>query len=589
MAKLSSKKGVQDLVNICKEKGIKTVVISPGSRNAPLIVSFTEDHFFTCLSICDERSAAFFALGIAQQIKSPVALVCTSGSAVLNYAPAIAEAFYQNIPLLVITADRPKEWIDQAEGQTIHQENIFSNYIRGSFNLPQEATSDQKLWYNRRMVSEAINKTMDPIPGPVHINLPLEEPLYKFDDTGSKSPTTISSVRTKTILSEGAKIELETIWTSSSKKLILCGLMNPDDKLNKALSEVAKDPSVAILTETTSNLNDNLFNGSIDNILFSIGNDEAEDFQPDLLITLGGPVVSKKIKHFLRRYSPNYHWHLSRDSAHTDTFQSLTHVIDSDPLEMIKTLKEWIPSDDSSYKQRWKKRDIFTRERGHRYISSKATWSDLTAFNHIVKHIPDKSQVQWGNSTPIRYAQLFRFERSLSHFANRGTSGVDGCVSTGCGAAFANHNEIVSIICGDITFLYDSNALWNQNLTNNIRIIVINNSGGGIFRMIEGPDSTSSLEKFFEAKHNISIEYIAQAFGIDYLRSSNANELTASLQDLYSDKRNKPAILEVFTPNEVNPKVIKEYFKYLKIEDGTTSNDESEKMDFHKGLQGYQV
>jgi 2-succinyl-5-enolpyruvyl-6-hydroxy-3-cyclohexene-1-carboxylate synthase len=329
----------QTLVLQFKAKGIKRIVISPGSRNAPLTISFTKHPFFECYSIVDERCAAFFALGMAQQTGEPVAVVCTSGSALLNYYPAIAEAFYSDIPLIVVSADRPSYRIDIGDGQTIRQQNVFEKHIGYSANLKQDVSHASHLVakygksllkdsqesiqsFNEQEIVRAITTATDN-KAPVHINIPFEEPLYGRVE----EPTiTLGEVKYKQEEELGNVdwSELSELWRKSIKKMILVGV-NPPNALDETIiDQLASDGNTLVFTETTSNLHHPEFFPSIDSIVAPIekrqdSEDVFKELQPDLLITFGGLIVSKKIKAFLRRHKPVHHWHIDPKKAY-DTF-----------------------------------------------------------------------------------------------------------------------------------------------------------------------------------------------------------------------------------------------------------------------------
>ncbi len=557
---ISEKAGIQNLVEICVQKGIEKIVISPGSRNAPLILAFSKHSGIKCLSIVDERSAAFFALGMAQQSQKTVAIACTSGTAALNFAPAIAEAFYQKIPLLILTADRPVEWIDQADSQTIRQKNLFSNYIKKSFQLPQKITSDDDLWYNDRIISEAINTCQYPDKGPVHINIPFTEPLYKGFDEKIIKPKIIDTAITETKLTEKQIEILAGKWNKYDKKLILTGLLEPSPKLNQLLANISHDETVAILTETTSNLNYNNFFPCIDRIITTISTEEENDFQPELLVTIGTQVISKKIKAFLRKNKAIEHWHVDTDDLHLDTYQCLTTNIPLTPVDFFNQLTDHIKHRQGEYFRTWKSRDIKT-DISHDKFLSECKFSDLKVFETILKTIPENSNLQMGNSTPVRYVQLFKSQKQLTFNSNRGTSGIDGTVSTAVGAAFSV-NKPTTLIVGDLGFFYDSNGLWNKYVNKNLRIIIINNGGGGIFRFIDGPSGTKELEEFFEAAHNTNAENIAKTFNVNYFKANDQKELEKALVDFYKPQK-KAAILEIKTPQKENALILKKYFSKL--------------------------
>lgn len=554
--------GIHRFVEICFRKGISTIVISPGSRNAPIINAFSDFPEMNCVSIVDERSAAFFALGMAQQTGKTIALACTSGSAPLNFAPAIAEAYYQKIPLLVLTADRPGEWVDQSDNQTIRQQNVYANYINSSFQLPQNISSEDDLWYYERITCEAIDLCNFPQKGPVHINMPFTEPLYKLSKTNNSNPKIINTLRPTNSLDKDSCEHLMQKWNKYAKKLIVCGMHNPDEKLNALLSGISKNSGAVVITETNSNLvSDDYFSG-IDKILSAVPTNQSENLQPELLITFSGQVISKKIKTFLRKYKAIEHWHIDASELFIDTYQSLTLNIPLQPIEFFELISKFDNTNsNSSYIEKWNE-IRHKANSSHKKFLQDCEYSDLKAFEVILDAIPEGSNLHLGNSTPVRYAQLFDANADIKYNCNRGTSGIDGTVSTAAGAAFANKTP-TTLITGDLSFFYDSNGLWNHHLDKNLRIIIINNQGGGIFRFIEGPSETKVLDEFFETKHNTKADGIASSYGLAYFTANNPENLESVLKEFYHSDNNSPSILEVFTPREINGDVLKSYFKHF--------------------------
>ena len=541
----------QTIIAACRQFEIQTVVISPGSRNAPLTIGFSNHEDFETLSIVDERCAAFFALGIAQQKQEPVALVCTSGSALLNYYPAIAEAYYSQIPIVVISADRPSHFIDIGDGQTIRQENVFHNHILFSANL-KENDFDK----NSEKLSKAFS-LLHKVKGPIHINAPFDEPLYE----------TVSKMRDFSFKIEKSDTEsnidynnLAQLWNSASKKMILVGVHYPNKKLELLLDKVADDPSVLVLTETTSNLNNKRFINSIDNLIFNLTQEEFASLQPDILLTFGGLIVSKKIKKFLREYSPSEHWHVNELRAF-DTYHVLSKHIKIDSYSFFENFhKLVIHNTKSNYESDWTHHKKLIREKHNNYIK-KAPYSDLKVFDLILKVIPDFSEVQFSNSAIIRYSQLFEMNSTITVFCNRGTSGIDGSTSTALGAAYATQKS-TTLVTGDLSFFYDSNALWNNYIPKDVRIIIINNSGGGIFKIIPGPKKSSALE-YFETPHCLTAEHLSLMFGFEYSTAHNLKTLQQKVVNFY-DTSDKPKILEIFTPSDQNDLVLKAYINNLK-------------------------
>ena len=541
----------QIIIAACRQFEIETVVISPGSRNAPLTIGFSNHKDFETLSIVDERCAAFFALGIAQQTLKPVALVCTSGSALLNYYPAIAEAYYSQIPLVVISADRPAHLIDIGDGQTIRQENVFKNHILYSANL-KEFDAENSI----KALSKAFS-LLRQVKGPIHINAPFNEPLYE----------TVATMNDFRFIAEESDLQdtidyenLASQWNSAKKKMILVGVHSPNAALEILLDKVADDPSVLVFTETTSNLYNKRFVNSIDNLIFNLTEEEFTSLKPDILLTFGGMIVSKKIKKFLREYSPKEHWHVNELRAF-DTYQVLSKHLKIDSHSFFKHFCELVDYDNkSTYESTWTYYKQRIREKHNHYIKT-APYSDLKVFEQVLKVIPDFSEVQFSNSAIIRYSQLFEMNSTITVFCNRGTSGIDGSTSTALGAAYATQKP-TTLITGDLSFFYDSNALWNNYIPSDVRIVIINNSGGGIFKIIPGPKKSTAL-KYFETPHCLTAEHLCVMFGFEYSTAHNLKTLAEEVVGFY-DKSDKPKVLEVFTPSDLNDLVLKEYINNLK-------------------------
>ena len=577
----SNKKVVRNLIEICAAKGIEYVIISPGSRNAPLNISFNEDERFKCISVPDERVAGFIALGIAQQTQKPALITCTSGTAALNYAPAIAEAYYQQIPMLIVTADRPPEWTNQGNGQTINQTNVFANYIKKSYDLPVEFSHENDEWFANRMLSEAIERTMNyGTFGPVHINMPFREPLYGMEDyTHQPLPKTIQTIPTKSQLPDETIHDLKTIWDNSERILILVGLLPLNHGLNEILGKLTEiDKRVVVLTEVTANLHHENFCSNIDRLIDSLDfPEETQQFKPDLLITIGHSIISKKVKALFRPSLDDeqpFHrttWHIGNEQFHLDTMQSLTHHILASAnsfFEQFVPQLQFIPNSrrpmlDGEFQQLWKTRDKAT-EIAHNGFLKTCEWSDLKAFEHIMEALPKGTNLQSGNSSAVRYVLLFNQRKDIVHNSNRGVAGIDGCTSTAIGAAIVN-NRPTTIISGDISFFYDSNAFWNSHLPENLRVILINNGGGNIFRIIKGPSETNQLEDWFETQHNLQSKYIANLYNLNYYQANSESTLAEALEIFYKKQDNgRPAILEIQTPRLENDKILKRYFEFIK-------------------------
>lgn len=540
----------QSIIEICKAKDLHHIVISPGSRNAPLTIGFTNNPAFTCYSIADERCAAFFALGLAQQLKKPVAVVCTSGSALLNYYPAFAEAFYNQIPLVVISADRPHDKIDIGDGQTIRQENVFANHSLYNANLLEFASEENDLKIQEALFLAVTKK------GPVHINAPFEEPLYETVPTLSVQPNWIELYS-----EEKQKVDISPLaneWNKAKKKLILIGGCDPNFIEQSVLDTLGNDDSVVVMTEVTSNVHHPNFITNIDTIITPFTEDDFKAFQPEILVTIGGMIVSKRVKAFLRKYKPQEHWHIDALRAY-NTFGCLTQHVEMSPNAFFDAFLPKTTPIESDYRQKALKiREI--RAKKHLEYLSKIEFSDLKAFELLLPKLPKSSQLQISNSSAIRYAQLFPIDKSIEVFCNRGTSGIDGSTSTAIGAAVTSDKQTI-LITGDIGFLYDSNALWNQYIPKNFKIILLNNGGGGIFRILPGHQETETFTTYFETSHCLTAEHLAKMYHFQYETANTIKSLEDSLDIVL--KADKPIILEIFTPTKVNNLLLLNYFNNL--------------------------
>lgn len=550
--------GAKNLVDICRMKGIRHVVISPGSRNGPLSVLFSRDDAIQVFTIVDERSAAFFALGIAQQIQSPVALLCTSGTASLNYAPAVAEAYYQQVPLLVLTADRPEELLDTSDGQMINQKEIFKNFVSNSYNYPFDGPDDLLAWHQERIANEAIDWAKI-WRRPVHINIPFREPLYNLENITSEVNSTSYIFPITASMPEQDMLALANLWGKADRIMLLIGCHSPSMELNEIVDKLKAFDNLIILTETTSNviLKDTIHN--IDVVLSSLDEEEREAFKPDLLVTFGTNLISKQVKQFLRNHSPKSHWHLSPILFFPDSFHCLTHKIGILPANFLNHLFPMVENKESDFKQLWLDKKAIALEKSIEFADT-LPYCDLKVFKTLLSYIPAGSNLQMGNSTPVRYFQYLSARKDIFYNSNRGTSGIDGCVSTSMGAATALSTP-TTLVVGDLSFMYDSNALWGHNHPSNLKIIVINNQGGNIFRFIDGPDQFDEFENVFEAKHQFSFEHLAYHHRIPYERAPSIKTLEKALKKMYETPGMH--ILEVITPGEINGQILRNFFNYL--------------------------
>lgn len=545
------------LIETLIRSDVKDFIISPGSRNAPLINELVHRESINLYSIPDERSAGFYALGMSIKTKSPTVVICTSGSALLNYLPAVSEAYYQNVPLIVISADRPSFRIDKGEGQTIRQRGALTNFIRCEYNIPLDEMITDYGDLDAE-ISKVIRLSSLPIPGPIHINIEFDEPLYnnlkKYTFNAKELSINNRITIDKTDLSE---VYIESI-NRTSKVMILCGQMDKNAPLEAVLSQFSELENVVVLTESTANIKGKNIIPSIDKTILTFGEDNLA-FAPELLITIGDAVISKIVKRYLRKSKPTAHWQIHPYGVFRDTYDVLSHQIAALPEEFLGQLLQKVTPNQSEYKHKWLA-EYAKSENIHRQYLSHVPFSDLKVFEYLLNNIPDGAALHVSNSSPIRYQQLFNPDRSVETFSNRGTSGIDGCLSTASGFAL-KHNGQTWLITGDISFLYDSNAWWN-NYQSDLKVVLINNGGGGIFRILPGPKQIPEFETYFETHCEVNIKELCSAFDLTYFYADDLDKLILSFQKL--TKSVGKSVLEVKTPRTQNAEVLLNYFKALK-------------------------
>ena len=546
----------QILVETMHFHGVNHAVVSPGSRNAPLIIALSRSRIKTHI-VVDERSAAYVALGMAQQLKAPVALVCTSGTALLNYAPAVAEAYYQKIPLIVVSADRPQEWIDQDDSQTIRQFKALDQFVKRSYDIPARCDDDTAVWYAERIAHDAMMEATSLRRAPVHINVQLAEPLNEL----TTEPYKLRQIHHFPSYDGICRDDIIKLKEQLLHKrvMIIAGFMEMNEPLRQALNDIAAKDAAVVLTETISNMADDFTINAIDRTLLAIDENDKR-YYPDVVITIGGAIVSRKIKAFLRKVKPD-HWYVGLNDVTVDCFQSLTRRIEANPDTFIPTLFQ-----DSltvkSFCTIWQDAHTAGLRRHHKYLE-KIGWSDMKAYETIFdfyQQNPDNLIMHLSNGTTIRYAQLFGDRVIAPNFCNRGVSGIDGCTSTAIGAAMVNGPAV--LITGDMSFLYDISALSAITPKLQLKIVVVDNGGGGIFRFIDSTSSLPELEKYFVVKRNLDVEKVAASFGIKTYRADNADSLYEELSNMMVE--DGPAVLVVKTDGKRSAEILKNYFKTIK-------------------------
>lgn len=551
----SDKKNILQLVALLRAHEIRNVVLCPGSRNTPIIHTLANHPYFTCYSVTDERSAGFFALGLALSSGRPAAVCCTSGTALLNLHPAVAEAFYQQVPLVVISADRPAAWIGQMDGQTLPQPNVFGPLVKSSVNLPEIHTSEEE-WYCNRLVNEALLELNHHGKGPVHINVPISEPLFQFTAEDLPDVRVITRYQGLNVYDRQYD-DLITRLNGYTKRMMVVGQMNLIYLFERKICKLLYK-HFAWLTEHTGNQTvPGIPVKNFDAIIYSLPEEEQAKLVPDLLITYGGHVVSKRLKQLLRKHPPKEHWHVAADGQVADTFCSLTTVIEMDPFEFLEKIAYLLENKPCEYPKRWE-------QLSKQMAEPDFAFSEMAAIGKVLKALPTDAVLHLANSSTVRYAQLFQIPDSVEVCCNRGTSGIEGSLSTALGYAWAS-DKLNFVLIGDLSFFYDMNALWCNHLRGNLRIMLLNNGGGEIFQSLPGLKMEARTHRFVTALHQTKAEGWAQERGFDYTAVHTMEELDAALSDfMQADQQGNPKFMEVFTDKAEDVRLLKEYYHGLR-------------------------
>lgn len=578
---------LQPIVNLAEllfQKGITDVLVSPGSRSAPLTLAVVRHPHLRVRVMADERSAGFVALGMAGQSGKPVAVICTSGSAVYNLAPAVAEAFFGQVPLLLLTADRPHEWLHQQDGQTIDQVGLFGNQVKRSYDLPADYSHLDARWFIERSVNEAVALSRLAPAGPVHLNVPVREPFYPTpgEPFQAERVRVIETLSASPTLMPDTWHRLLTDWDRNERILIAVGQLPPNPALLAVLAKLSDELGVPVVGEIISNLadKDQATNGRFithtDTFLAGIDAQRAEALRPDLLITLGGGFLTRNLKTFFRQYPARQHWHLQPTVDRiTDSFQSLTTLIPAEPLAFLEKLfadldygrfLQGDDEDDHDFLQQWQTLDRRAgRLVGQTLSVAGGPLTDWSAVQLVLDHLPAGSILHLANSMPVRYANLCGLSESgvVRVWANRGVSGIDGCLSTAVGAALAT-DQLVTLLIGDVAFFYDRNGLWSAPVPANLRIILLNNDSGHIFRMIDGPNRQPELETYFETPHGYTARNTADDAHLTYQVCDSPETLRSLLPDFFQPS-GQAKLLELTTDKRINQDQFSAYKQQINI------------------------
>ncbi len=544
----STKPHILELVALLKAHQISQIVVCPGSRNIPIVGSIIADKYFASHQVTDERSAAFVALGLALKTGRTTAVVCTSGSAVLNMHPAVAEAYYQKVPLLVISADRPEGWIGQQDGQTLPQKGVFQSLSKCSVQL-----DEHDIWLTNRLVNEAILATTHQGKGPAHINVPISEPF--FDMTADRLPKVrvIHRYHGMNEYNEPYTHLIEEL-NKAQKRLVVVGQMNSIYDYQSTVNKLIHKHFAWVQEHIGNGTIPGKSIRNIDILLAQMNDEEKHKLSPDLLITWGGCVISKRTKQWLRSFPPKAHWHISADGALIDTFQCATTLIQMDPMEFVERIAPRLAGKVPTYPQEW----IKVRQS---YTMPALDYSAPMVVGEFMRVLPEGHPLHLANSNSIRYAQLYDLPKYTEVYANRGVNGIEGSLSTALGFAALDERPVYLII-GDLSFFYDMTALNISPLPKNLRILLLNNHEGQIFRGLPGLHLPDKAREAVQGTHNIDARSWAMARGLHYFGVQDTESLHFALPEFTAPEAQKGAMLmEVFTDASVDQAQLDKIFK----------------------------
>lgn len=528
------------LTSLLVAHGVRRAVVCPGSRNAAIVHNLNECPDIECFPVTDERSAGFFAIGIAQATGEAVAVCVTSGSALLNLAPAVAEAHYQHIPLIVVSADRPQQWIDQLDGQTLPQPGALGCFVRKTVQLPEPANADER-WYCNRLVNEALIEAQQ---GPVHINVPITEPLFCFDVPELPAERVIRRYfpNTDCALPNDFLNDLH----HSHRPLIVVGQYSKPLNVN-----INDNNSIVVLHESLS-----VFDQTC-NFDEALAANAADSLLPDLVVYVGNTIVSKRLKAFLRKATGAKTWRISADGSVEDTFQNLCGIVTANPETVMPEVARIIKDSnvaDKTFVKSWQTDISEARAKSMAYNPDYSQTLAVRLFEQKIGQESTSCHVHYANSTSVRLANIYANHHV---WCNRGVNGIEGSLSTAAGFA-AVADKTTFCVIGDLSFFYDQNALWNSNLNGNLRILLLNNGCGAIFNQLPGLDKSAARNRFVAAEHHTSASGICQQNNVLYLSANNTAELEAGLEELFKTQSDRPILLEVFTSAQTDEKTFRE-------------------------------
>ena len=559
----SNKENVNILTSLLLEYGVSDAVVCPGSRNAPIVHNLSVCEAIRCRPVTDERSAAFYALGLAIATRRPTVVCVTSGSALLNVMPAVAEAAYQHVPLVVISADRPQQWIDQLDGQTIPQSDALGRFVRKAVQLP-EPHNDEERWLCRRLVNEAMHLATCRLGAPVHINVPISEPLFEFSTEQLPQLSRFNNIKRAAI--KDASMDMPEAFHDATRPMIVIGQLAHGTISHETIRSLSE--KYVVMSEPLSNPSYMTihFDEAVryivsDNSSINDDEDDKTAYYPDYVIYVGDTLVSKPTRRFLRNAkAPSCL--ITPDAADIhDPLMTLTDIVECDSDSINALLASLCDAPDTDercrFHDRWQSFLDACAAHADAYAPEYSQMATVKYFEEQLADLDIDICVHYANSSAVRLACIY-----AQHYVwcNRGVNGIEGSLSTAAGFSLATHDMTVCVI-GDLSFFYDQNALWNSNLRGNLRIILLNNRGGGIFRQLSGLSDSPAADDLVMASHENTAQGICTQNDIGYMSAKNMDEMQIGIVTLLTRESERPMLLEVFTDSNDDVKALEKYFK----------------------------
>lgn len=540
-------KTFQILIPLLKEHNIRHIVISPGSRMREFILAVEEDSFFITYNVTDERSASYFAIGISQQLNMPVAITCTSSTATTNYVPGITEAFYQMVPILILTGDRDPYMLGQQEDQMINQVGMYDRITRKSVTLPI-VNNDADIWYCNRLINEAILELNHRKSGPVHVNIPVpamitwenDKPITDYPPVRVIQRLTIEDKWTKQLTSKIDQLN------KANKILVLAG-QNIHEFEMDLLSSFFSKFNCIIHAEHMGNI---IAEGKLNIVAPSEGIPPSifDDFMPDIIISFHGTLgITRSLKENIRKRKCE-HWLIDEEGEVIDSYKNLTTIFECTPTSFFKYFNQHAPEDANNnkiYYNKW-------AEALNKVEDLKLKFSNVFVIKNLLSLLPDNSILHLSILNSVRISQYYNLPVGTKVYANIGTDGIDGCMSTFFGQACVTEKESFLII-GDLSFFYDMSSLRIKHNKSNIHLLLINNHGGNEFYQQPIMPTT---DQGLGAKHSNSAKAWAESTGFRYLSAHTEAEYIDNIDYFVKSNLDRPILFEVFTEQMADREMI---------------------------------